>query len=712
MKFNPFVRAILLLASLHSAASWAARQNTIEEEVADFYGELDMVSIATGTSKRIDKAPAVTTLITAEDIARSGASHLDEVLEMVPGLHVAPSTISRLDSVYSIRGIQTGFNPQVLVLLNGTEFKNSFSGGLPYTFRFPANLIERIEVIRGPGTAVYGADAYSGVINIVTKNLSSSANSAGARIGSFGSRDVWLQTGGNWQELALGFALEHQQSDGDSDRVVSADQQTVFDRIFGTKASRAPGALATRYDILNAQATLQYQGFTWEHWWWQQRDGGLGPGGAQALDPDGYQKFRDYRTKLSHVHQLNNTLSWTNDLSYLDARSETYFVLFPAGTRLPIGADGNANFTRPVGRVTFTEGYIGSPRSNHQDTRFNSILNYQGVNEHELRLEFGAFEQKLNPRELKNFGPGVIDGTVAQIDGQLTDVTGTDYIYVKPVSRTNVHLSVQDIWQIAADWAFTYGVRYDHFSDFGSTVNPRLAVVWDTAHNLTTKLLYGSAFRAPSFNELFLQNNPSALGNPDLDPETIDTVELVFDYQINFDNHLVFNLYQYRAKDLIDKTAVPGTSSLQTANLYNLDGQGAEFEWNWRPAAHWRADFNFAYQDTTNRATDLQVANAPGQSASLRLYYDINSNWQVSGWAHWIADRQRASNDNRPPLADYQLWNLSLNYQPDQSPWQVKTAIRNLLNKKAYEPSGTAISNDFLLEGRSLTLQISYNWQP
>lgn len=711
MKLNRITHSLVWLAGGATFAAAAGNQELAQDELADFYGTQEVVSIATGISQRIDKAPAVTTLITEDDIARSGASHLDEVLEMVPGLHVSPSTISRLDAVYSIRGIQTGFNPQVLVLLNGTEFKNSFSGGLPYTFRFPANIIKRVEVIRGPGTAVYGADAYSGVINIVTKNLAETPTNAGARVGSFASRDLWLQTGGHWRELELGFGIERQTSDGDPNRLAQSDQQSVFDRLFGTKASKAPAALASRYDIIDAHTSARYQNWKWEQWWWQQLDGGLGPGGAQAIDPLGYQKFRDYRSKLSYSRELSGHLNWSNDLSYLDARSETYFVLFPAGTKLPIGADGNVNFSRPVGQVTFTDGYIGSPRSNHKDYRVNSILNYNGFTDHELRLELGWFEQKLSTREFKNFGPGVIDGRISQIGGKLTDLTGSEFIYVKPVSRTNWHLSVQDIWQLAADWQVTYGVRYDDFSDFGTTFNPRLAVVWDTAHNLTTKLLYGSAFRAPSFNELFLQNNPSALGNPALDPETIDTTELVFDYQLNFDNHLVFNLYRFKAKDLIDKAPVPGTSFLQTVNLFDLDGQGAEFEWNYRPAAIWRIDLNVAYQDTEHASTGLQVANAPGRSASLRVYYDINSNWQWSGWAHWIADRQRAANDRRAPLADYQLWNMALSYQSTDSPWQLKTTVRNLLDKKVYEPSGTAISNDFLLEGRSVTVQLSYHWQ-
>ncbi|MBU1618452.1 MAG: TonB-dependent receptor [Gammaproteobacteria bacterium] len=701
----------LCMFSLFCSAVVQADNQFVAEDLEDFYGATDFVSIATGTTKRIDKAPAITTLITAEDIARSGATHLDEVLEQVPGLHVTPSTISRLDSVYSIRGIQTGFNPQVLVLLNGTEFKNSFSGGLPYTFRFPATIIERIEVIRGPGTAVYGADAYSGVINIVTKDLSKSKSAIGSRFGSFDSNDHWLHLGHQWQDWSVGLAIEQQKSDGDKDRIAATDQQSVFDRVFGTQASQAPGPLSTGYNILDVHGTVQNGNLKWEHWWWQQHKGGLGPGGAQSLDSTGYQNFRDYRTKLSYLYQLSPELSWTNDLSYLDARSETYFVLFPSGTRLPIGADGNINFAAPVGMVSFPDGYIGSPRGNHKDSRLNSIFHYTAFTGHQLRLELGWFEQKLTPRELKNFGPGILDGTQTVVTGELTDVTGTDYIYVTPVQRSNRHISLQDSWRFQSDWELTIGLRYDDFSDFGSTLNPRFALVWDTAHNLTTKLLYGSAFRAPSFNELFLQNNPAALGNPDLEPETIDTLELAFDYQLSFNNRLALNLYSYKAKDLIDKAPIPGTSFLQTANLQDLDGHGAEFEWTWRAGDQWKLDSNIAFHSTKNSLTEQQIALAPRWTGAIRAYYTFNDQWQGSVWGYWVADRARAATDTRKAISDYQLFNLSLSYQPAQSDWQFKGTLRNLFDKKAYEPSTGAVQNDYQLEGLSIALQASYHWE-
>ena len=157
----------------------------------------------------------------------------------------------------------------------------------------------------------------------------------------------------------------------------------------------------------------------------------------------------------------------------------------------------------------------------------------------------------MKPRSTKNYGPGVIDGTSSPVDGTLTNVTGTDDIFLQDQTRESYFVSAQDQWQLNNDWSFTAGIRWDHFEDFGNATTPRLALVWEPLHNLTTKLLYGEAFRAPSFAELYFQNNPSALGNPNLKPEEIKTWELAFDYRPNFDTGVKLSLFNYEATDLI-----------------------------------------------------------------------------------------------------------------------------------------------------------------
>lgn len=679
-------------------------QSDLEDEFMDYYGGEEFVSIATGTQKSISKAPAVASVITADDIEKIGATYLDEVLELIPGLHVSPSTASRLDPVYSVRGLQTSFNPQILVLLNGTEFKNSFSGGLPFTFRLPTKNIERVEVIRGPGSALYGADAFSGVVNIVTKNLSNNEVNLGARISSFDSKDFWLQFGTNLGDIDLDFSVESQSSDGDPDRRADTDLQTIIDAIMGTSASFAPGVLQTQYDILDMHIAATWKDLKLEHWYWEQDDGGLGPGGAQALDPAGTQNVEQHRTKLSYRSDISNDLVFSANVSHLVVDNETFFVLFPPNIVLPIGPDGNLSFTNPVGNVQFTDGYIGSPRSDHKDTRFESSLDYNGIENHEFKVSIGWFKQALNTSEFKNFGPGILDGTEQVVTGDLVNVTDTPFVYIPDSERTNRHVVVQDIWQISNDWELTLGIRYDDFSDFGSTTNPRVAIVWAAAHDLTIKALYGSAFRAPSFNDQFLQNNPSAIGNPNLEPEEIDTFELGLNYQINFNTKLSLNFYSYEADKLITRVPNAELGLTQSQNGSTLDGKGLEMELNWS-YEDLAVDFNYTYQNTEDPDLGQQIPFVVQNTAYLGAFFDLTDNFSVSFTSHWISGRDRSAADQRNEIDDYFQANAAAIYNFN-SKTKAKLMVKNLFDEDIFEPSSGTISNDFRMPTRSVWLEI------
>ena len=140
-----------------------------EEDLALAFGDAEFISIATGRSQSIATAPAVASVITANDIKAIGATDLDQILETIPGLHVSNSGAG-LVPIYVIRGIDTDTNPQVLLLINGIPITNVYLGNRSQVWGgMPVNDIARIEIIRGPGSAVYGADAFAGAINIVTK---------------------------------------------------------------------------------------------------------------------------------------------------------------------------------------------------------------------------------------------------------------------------------------------------------------------------------------------------------------------------------------------------------------------------------------------------------------------------------------------------------------------------------------------------------------
>jgi iron complex outermembrane receptor protein len=243
-------------------------------------------------------------------------------------------------------------------------------------------------------------------------------------------------------------------------------------------------------------------------------------------------------------------------LSYLNTSQviERNLTLFPAGTRLPIGANGQIDFANPVALVTFPNGYIGNPENWERHARGNLSAVYKGFDNHTLRFGAGFnYDSLYKVKVSQNFGLDPATGNPIPFmpDLPLIDVSGTASTYLPTKDRKDAFFFVQDQWQFAKDWALTGGVRYDKYSDFGETVNPRAALVWEPRYDLTTKLIYGSAFRAPSFGEQYVLNNPATLGNPNLKPETLDSIELAFDYRPIDTLRLGLNVFNYWWKDII-----------------------------------------------------------------------------------------------------------------------------------------------------------------
>ena len=580
------IRIMLCLLML-SMVDAVAQKSKEEEALLQIYGDEEMISIATGSRRPIAKVPTVATVITAEDIKAIGATDLDEVLETVPGLHVARNP-QGYNPIYTFRGIFSDFNAQVLVLINGIPTTHLFVGNRSQIWGgMPVEAIARIEVIRGPGSALYGADAFAGVINIITKTKQDIEDTeVGVRPGSFNTWDAWALHGGTWGGFDVATILEYHDTDG-SGEIIDADAQTALDRIFGTSASLAPGSVNLQRENFDARLDIARGDWRLRAGLQRRRNFGNGAGVAQALDPSGRFASDRWNVDLTHHNpELFENWDVTAQLSYLDTSQEVERnqVVFPPGTRLPIGSDGNINLVNPLGLVSFPEGFIGNPEVFERHARFNMSAFYKGFERHILHAGAGFnYGNLYKTREIKNFGPYVIDGTVSPIGGALTDVSDTPFVFLRERDRKNYFFFLQDEWKFANDWELTAGVRYDHYSDFGDTINPRFALVWQTRYELTTKLLYGRAFRAPSFAETRAINNPANLGNPNLDPETIQTLELAFDYRPADTLQLGLNLFGYQWDNIIRFVPDPGAPSRTAQNTGKQMGYGLELEADWRP---------------------------------------------------------------------------------------------------------------------------------
>ncbi len=712
-----------------------------EEDLLLSFGDEDFVSIATGQQQAISEAPAVATVITASEIAAMGAANLDEVLATVPGLHVALSSY-RFSPIYSMRGIHNDRNPQVLMLVNGTPITQLYFGDRGAKNTLPVSNIARVEVIRGPGSAIYGADAFAGVINVITKTSTQIGGThLGARVGSFDTRELWLLNGSKLGEVELAFSINLFDTSGDSGRIIDADAQTTFDSeiapLTGLAVSLAPSQAATDEERADFRVDMSWRHWKFSVWNWRQQ-GGVGPGLALALDPDGESEANNYLFDLGYVNR-DSFKNWEYEarLSYMDINTRSRQSLFPAGALIPLTSEGNVRVDvdkENPGRLgLFTEGMLGNPEIYEEHTRFDSSAFFNGFNRHSIRIAAGVSYAELRGEETKNYGPPALleegdDGSGALrieiVGGELTSVTGTAYNFITDESRTVYYASLQDEWAVAADWNLTLGVRYDHYSDFGSTVNPRAALVWNTRQDLTTKFLYGRAFRAPSFAELFVVNNPVSLGDPDLDPETINTFEVAFDYRPTFDLRTGLNIYYYRIDDSIQYGTFRGSNdevARQAENAGGQTGYGFELEASWRIAPSLSLQTYYALQRSRfdgDENDNEDVANAPQHQLYADLHWNFAYEWELSGQAKWVSGRKREPGDPRAEIDDYTLTSLVLRRTNIINHMDISLVVNNVFDVEPYEPSpgasdipgGSLVPGDFPLAGRAFYAKIGYQF--
>ena len=667
----------------------------------DYYRADRLLITATGSLKPVFKAPSVATVITAEDIEKMGATTLDEVLETVAGVHVGRSTLQSLNPKYNIRGITTAHTPQVLTLVNNVPIKDMNGGGRFWNWRLPVSMISRIEVVRGPGSAVHGADAFAGTINIITKDGQEiDGTKAGMRVGSFNnSYEAWAQHGGTYGGWDVVFGLDWQKSDGDDNRIVTYDRQSLFDSWLSTDASLTPEPLNTSYDYLSGTLGLRRDDWTMRLWAWRQDDVGLGDQASHVVTPDSVGNIDFFLTDVEYNNEdLADDWDFGAHLYYLYCKQDIYYHLFPPGARLPIGKDGNI----PTGfgmllagtlpnLTFFPDGQIGNPIYIDKHYSLDLTTFYTGFPMHTVRMAAGIKYMQQDTEQFKNNGPGVLNwGTpgwpaapLPVKDGTLTNTTDTQWEFRPDEDRTLWFLSIQDEWSFARHWELTAGVRYDHYSDFGSTINPRAALVWETRPDLTTKFLYGQAFRPPSFAELYSQNNTQVKGNPNTDPETSETFELAFDYEPNIDFRTILSLFYYEIDGIIEFVPpIPVTAE----NSQDRQGEGFEIEATWAILDTLQLRTNFAYQRSEDKHTGEPVPNTPELQFFFNPHWAFLPDWSLDVIYNWVGNRRRLRVDPRPDIDDYGVVHFTVRRKNIGKHWDFAFQVRNLFDEDVREP--------------------------
>lgn len=671
--------SLLTLLSLSTSSATLAWDASQFEKII---GPAEAVTIATGRSQSIQTAPAVASVITAEEIRNSGARDLVDILKRVPGFYIGQAA-NPFGPALAVRGFTSAFNQTTLFMLDGIpQTELVFGDRFTALGKIPLDSIERVEVIRGPGSALYGADAFSAVVNVITRREVPEPGQLVLSGGSYDTRDVRALAGGRWGDVKVMGALEYSETDGYAP-FIEADQQTRLDALLGTRASLAPGTaqlnrqeFGALVNVTGQRATFGLRASAW-------RDLGMGIGLAAALDPfggidstllEGTFKWRD--------QQDDWTLESTFNGRFLNFRADHWHFL-PPGT---LGL--------------FSEGVIYNAEFDERFLRWSGTLGYAGIANHDwtwgLGAEFGEAELRAESRNYT-----LVDGMILPI-GPVQDTLGA----ANPTtSRDLLFVYLQDEWRLHPDWTFTWGLRYDHYSDFGDTVNPRAALVWNARHDLTVKWLYGRGFRAPTPLERQARQLPALQANSALRPEQVDAIELAFDYHPRLDLRTRFNLF-YHETDHQIRYQNSGGPVFRPENVGRQKGHGLELEGWWDVTDNTQFYGFYAYQDNTDETTGQDAGYTPHHQVLARVQTQHHP-WLLAAQARYVGERDRVAEDPRPKPDTYALLDVFARYSFSKH-LEASLDIRNLLDTEAQDTGlGTSFPGDIPLPGRTFYFSLT-----
>ncbi|MCE5270936.1 TonB-dependent receptor [bacterium] len=563
--------AIGLVVFISSALSSPATSQEAVPGLTDLDSLLEVrISTASKYEQTAGEAPAAVTIVTAEEIARFGYRTLTEVLENVRGFY---STNDRLLDYIGTRGFNrtADNNNRLLLMINGHTMNESYFGSSYYGDDLGLNLdaVERIEIVRGPGSVLYGTSAMFAVINVITRDGAAvNGMKAYGELGSYGRRTAGL-TAGRLFSNGLDVSL--------SGRVTRADGADLYFPEYDSPQTNNGVARDCDWERQRSLlATAAWGDFSFLGFLGTRKKGvPTSPWGIDFNIP-ATSFLEEYKlTELKYEHRLS---------SGHELMLRTYVDHY--------GQRGHYFFDGVIGQEKFAENHYGSE------------VRYLWDPKPYLRLIAGAEFQKHPRAFFRSWGPDKV-----YFDQDHPFHTWSAYLEEELQLRTNLLL--------------TLGLRHDKYASRSNSTVPRAALVWAAARGSSVKLLYGEAFRAPNVNEVFYDAPSIAQGNPNLKPEKIQTFELVLESRLAASLHGTLSFYDNSMRDFIEQVEASEDQLSHFVNAGRLRARGIETGLKADFASRYGVYLNYAYQLPRNRTNGYRLPNSPrnlvqaGASASL-----------------------------------------------------------------------------------------------
>ena len=656
--------AASLLLFVCTSGIGCAAQNSADLANASLQELLNTeVYSASRHDQKSSDAPSAVTVVNAEEIQKYGYRTLGDILQSVRGFYV---TNDRDYSYIGVRGFGRlgDWNSRVLVMVDGHRINDNILGQamVGSEFLVDVDLIERVEVIRGPSSSLYGADAFFAVVNVITRKAEQAKGlELSFEPASFGTYKGRATYGGHYKQIGLLLSGTFYNSEG----------QTLFFPEFNAPATNygiTRGTNSEAYEHI--LATLTFGGFTLQGFF-SARDKGVPTAYFGTVFNDPRTRNFDYHQyiDLGYEHSLGQKWELTAKTSYDQARLEAPLAVANA---LPGGSIGIAKY---------------SFRGNW----WNGEVNLSRTLWEKHRLTLGS-EARDNLRQ----------------DQGDYDTSSSAFFQVSHTSW-NWAAYAQDEFAISPKLVLTAGIRHDRYSSFGGSTNPRFALIYHPIEATSLKVLYGTAFRAPEIFETHPGFGPFYERNPGLKPEDIKSLEGVIEQRIGPHFKLSGSVFQNRIKNLITLGRAPNNSLSVYENTGKSSARGLEVELEARFASGVAAGASYSYT-RPQEDTALQIlANSARQLAKFNLIAPLRSRRLFGSFdAQYTGSRTTLAGNT---VQGFTVVNATLLGHAFGRRADLSASIYNLFNKKYFDPGRPEDTEDAIQQdGRGFRVKLTWKF--
>ena len=610
------------------------------------------------------EAPSAVTVITADQIRKFGYRTLGDALRSVRGFDI---TYDRNYTSVGVRGFSRpgGYNDQVLLLINGHRLNDNIYNSAQLGTEFPLDidLVERIEIVRGPSSSLYGSSAFLAVINVMTKSAQSAAGvEISGDVAGFGSYRGRSTLGATYHGVEAVFSGTIYDSAGPA---------RLYFPAFDTPATNNGIAQdADRDSSGSFFGNLHFRDFTLS---------ALGSTREKGMPTASYEQvFNDNRSQTTDSSGYINLL-------YSHASFH--------GTELT----ANAYFDRTL----YHGVYVDPPAGQETDVlnEYASSGECFGIN--------ARLTRTLWQKHKATFGMDFRDNL-------RQDQTNYNLYPFQPFldnqsSSQEWAVYGQDEFSIAKGLILNAGLRHDQYQTFGGTTNPRLALIYSPRPRTTFKLMYGQAFRAPNNYELYYNDRISQESNPYLRPESIRTEELMWEQDLGADFRISASGYANQFTDLINQEIDPKTDLLFFNNSQSVHSRGLEMELSGKIRSGIEGRVSYTLQRTVNQSTGMGLADSPAQLAKANIVFPLARRRLAMGFELQSSGSRKTVAEGR--VGSYAISNVTVTSREFARGFRVSGSVYNVFNSPYRDPVGAEIDGAVVRQnGRDFRVRLTHTF--